>query len=288
VLGDRYGEGDHWNYMYDQDKKIAYIRLTHFSRHTADELKVALQEMVKQGMRGLILDLRFNPGGLLSQATEISDMFIEQGLIVSTKGRNSPERSWHAKKDGTFSGFPMAILINRYSASASEIVSACLKDHDRAIVVGERSWGKGSVQNVIDLEGGASGQSALKLTTASYHRPNGKNIHRFEGAKDEDEWGVLPSEGHRMRFTDEQMQSYLEYRQKRDILGGETTETFEDTQLEDAVKYIVGKLDGKGDAAQGKKGETAEKKAAKAPAPPKPREGALRTRRIRLAPPTSA
>ena len=86
----------------------------------------------------------------------------------------------------------MVVLVNRYSASASEIVSACLQDHKRAVVIGERTWGKGSVQNVIELEGG---KSALKLTTASYHRPSGKNIHRFPDAKETDEWGVMPDAG---------------------------------------------------------------------------------------------
>ena len=92
----------------------------------------------------------------------------------------------------------MVVLVNRYSASASEIVSACLQDHKRAVIIGERTWGKGSVQNVIDLEGGAS---ALKLTTASYHRPSGKNIHRFPKAKDTDDWGVMPNDDFKVEFN---------------------------------------------------------------------------------------
>src|SRR4029079_991063 len=133
--------------------------------------------------------LRFNPGGLLTAATAIADFFISSGVIVSTKGRNTEEQVIKAKKPGTFSGFPIAVLVNRGSASASEIVSACLQDHKRAIVVGERTYGKGSVQKVVEIEGG---KSALKLTTASYQRPNGHNIHRFPDAKESDEWGVMP------------------------------------------------------------------------------------------------
>ena len=111
-----------------------------------------MQELTGEGVKALILDLRFNPGGLLSSAIEVSDLFVSEGRIVSTKGRNSAERVWNAHKEGTFEGFPMVVLVNRYSASASEIVSACLQDHHRAVIMGERTWGKGSVQNVIPLE----------------------------------------------------------------------------------------------------------------------------------------
>ena len=176
VLGDTYNADGSWNFMYDETEKIGYIRVSHFTRRTGDELRQALRALRKQDVAGLVLDLRTNPGGLLTTAVEVADLFLESGEIVSTKGRNSPDRAWTAKRFGTFSGFPMAVLINHFSASASEIVSAALKDNGRAVIVGERSWGKGSVQNVIELE---QGESALKLTTASYHRPNGKNIHRF-------------------------------------------------------------------------------------------------------------
>ena len=120
--------------------------------------------------------MRYNPGGLLSSAVEMSDMFISSGVIVSTEGRNTKKRVWKAVRADTFQGFPMVVLVNKYSASASEIVAACLQDHGRAVVIGTRTWGKGSVQNVVELE---DGKSALKLTTASYQRPSGKNIHRF-------------------------------------------------------------------------------------------------------------
>ncbi len=241
VLGDKYKKNDDWDFLIDPKDKIGYIRLTHFSRRSADELLEALRELKREGMKGLVLDLRFNPGGLLSQAIRICDMFVEEGRIVSTKGRNTDERIWDAHKGGTFTGFPMAILVNRYSASASEIVSACLQDHKRAKIVGERTWGKGSVQNVIELEGGAS---ALKLTTASYHRPSGKNIHRFPKAKDSDEWGVMPDEGYKVRFTTDQLRDYLDYRRDRDVLDGDgpPKSKFQDTQLSKALDYLKKEL----------------------------------------------
>src|SRR3990172_6245734 len=107
VMGDKYKNDENWDFMLDPEKKIGYIRLTHFSRRSAEELHNALDLLVAAGMKGLILDLRFNPGGLLSQGAEISDMFVESGRIVSTEGRNTPKRTWEAKKEGTYSGFPM-------------------------------------------------------------------------------------------------------------------------------------------------------------------------------------
>lgn len=215
VLGDHRKPDDTWDYFLDPQQRIAYVRVTAFSRDTASQLQRVLTELQSEKLRGLILDLRFDPGGLLNAAIEVCDLFISDGRIVSTKGRNSPERTWDAKKEGTFEGFPMVILVNRYSASASEIVAACLQDHKRAVIVGERTWGKGSVQNVVDLE---NGKSALKLTTASYQRPNGKNIHRFPNAKETDEWGVMPDAGYEMKLGDGELATLVEDRRTRDIL----------------------------------------------------------------------
>lgn len=244
VMGDRYNPDGTWNFMVDPERKIGYIRLTHFSRNSAAEMQSALRQLENEGMQALVLDLRWNPGGLLTAAVEISDLFIESGKIVSTKGRNTQERTWRAKKRGTFSGFPMAVLVNRFSASASEILSACLQDHDRAVVVGERSWGKGSVQNVIELEDGVS---ALKLTTASYHRPSGKNIHRFPKATKQDEWGVLPNDGYDVEFSTQQMIEYRRYRSERDVLSeeGPPESKFDDSQFKKALDHIVTQLNEK-------------------------------------------
>jgi len=242
VLGDHYKPDGSWDFMIDKKDKIGYVRLTHFSRHSAIELEKAINQLLEDGMRGLVLDLRFDPGGLFSQAIEIADMFIEGGTIVSTKGRNTTERTWEAKKEGTFPNFPMVVLVNHYSASASEIVAACLQDHHRAIIVGERSWGKGSVQNVIELEGGAS---ALKLTTASYHRPSGKNIHKFPGASESDAWGVMPDPGYEVKFSPRETREYLEtYRRDRDILSknGPPASDFKDRQLDKALEAVRTKV----------------------------------------------
>jgi carboxyl-terminal processing protease len=215
VLGDTRKPNDEWEFMLDPEKRIGYIRLSAFSRDTAADLKKALDELIDRKMQGLVVDLRFNPGGLLTSAIDVSDLFVAKGTIVGTKGRSTAERTWQAKKEGTFEGFPMVVLVNGFSASASEIVAACLQDHKRAIVIGERTWGKGSVQNVIELE---SGKSALKLTTASYQRPNGHNIHRFPDAKDTDEWGVKPNDGYEIKLSDRELGRLVVHRRQRDIL----------------------------------------------------------------------
>ncbi len=197
-MGDKRKPNDEWDFMLDPAKKIGYIRITNFIQNTVEEVKAALKELDAQGMKGLILDLRDDPGGLLSAAVEISDLFVEDGKIVSTRGRNTAEKTFEAHKEGTYSGFPMAVLVNHNSASASEILAACLQDHNRAVVIGERSFGKGSVQNILDLE---DGDSVLKLTVATYWRPSGKNIHRFKNAKETDEWGVSPNPGLEVKLS---------------------------------------------------------------------------------------
>ncbi len=215
VLGDHRDGEDAWNFMLDAENRIGYIRLTAFSRDTARELQRVLQKLKAENARGLILDLRFNPGGLLSAAIEVADLFISQGRIVSTTGRNSPERAWDAKKNAVFENVPMVVLVNRYSASASEIVAACLQDNGRAVIVGERTWGKGSVQNVIELEEGAS---ALKLTTAAYRRPSGKNIHRFDPSDENGEWGVVPDEGYELKLDGTELANLVQDRRERDVV----------------------------------------------------------------------
>ncbi|MDR3634160.1 MAG: S41 family peptidase [Isosphaeraceae bacterium] len=214
VLGDVRKGNDDWDFMIDKDKKIAYIRISSFIQNTTEELKKALAELKSEGVKGLVLDLRDNPGGLLSSAVEVSDLFVDDGTIVSTKGRNTPKKTFEAHKEGNPNDYPIVVLINQGSASAAEIVSACLQDHKRAVIVGHRSFGKGSVQNIFDLD---DGNSVLKLTVASYFRPSGKNIHRFKNAKKSDEWGVSPDEGMAVELTPEQYMAWARSRRDRDL-----------------------------------------------------------------------
>ena len=256
VLGDIRKPDDTWDYMFDKENKIGYVRVTSFIRRTAEELKKALDELKSQGMRGLVLDLRDNPGGLLSAAVEISDLFVEDGVIVSTKGRNTVDKVFKAKKDATFTGFPMAVLVNGGSASASEIVSACLQDDNRAEIIGQRSFGKGSVQNIIELE---DGNSVLKLTVQTYHRRSGKNIHRFKNAKESDDWGVLPNPGLEVKLTSDQYVSWALARRDRDLLSSANPPS-QDPKAKDESKDQNEKKDPSAKTDQPEKKDPSEKK----------------------------
>ncbi|OJW05823.1 MAG: peptidase S41 [Planctomycetales bacterium 71-10] len=214
VLGENRQKDGSWDYMLDKDKKIGYIRISNFVQSTGEDVRKALDALKDQGVKGLILDLRDDPGGLLSAAVEVSDLFLSQGDIVSTKGRNTIPKSYVAQQDSPFEDLPMAVLINQNSASASEIVSAALQDHKRATIVGHRSYGKGSVQNIMELE---DGNSVLKLTVASYHRPSGENIHRFRDAKVTDKWGVTPDEGMEVKLTPAEYRDWFLARRAKDL-----------------------------------------------------------------------
>jgi len=156
------------------DKNVGYLRLTSFNENSGDQIKDIIKEFnKKKDIKGYILDLRNNPGGLLSQAIKITDFFLEDGEIVSTKGRQKSEnKKFFAKKGDLTNGKTLIVLINFGSASASEIVAGALKDHKRAILVGENTYGKGSVQSIIPLKN----KGAIRLTISKYYLPSGKSI----------------------------------------------------------------------------------------------------------------
>ncbi|MBU4201383.1 MAG: S41 family peptidase [Verrucomicrobia bacterium] len=155
---------------------IGYIRITQFNEPTSDTLQKAINKLMGEGMTALVLDLRNNPGGLLSSAVDVSQQFVKSGsVIVSTKGRKGSggQYQYVSKGKAHYLNFPMVVLVNGGSASASEITAGALQDHHRAIIVGEKTFGKGSVQSVLPLEDG----SAIRLTTAKYYTPSGRTIH---------------------------------------------------------------------------------------------------------------
>ena len=164
------------------DENIGYIRLTSFNDNSSDQIEKQIKKLKKdKNLNSFILDLRNNPGGLLSQAIKISDFFLENGEIVSTKSRKKSEnRKWFAKKGDITDGKTLLVLINYGSASASEIVAGALKDHKRAIIIGENSFGKGSVQSIIPLKN----RGAIRLTVAKYYLPSGKSISKVGVAPD--------------------------------------------------------------------------------------------------------
>lgn len=203
-----------WNYIIDPDLKVGYIRLSQFINNSADEMDAAIESMQAQGgPRALILDLRGNPGGLLSSAIEVADRFIERGTIVSTvDARQVPTPPATARSHRTYDNFPVVVLINGGSASASEIVAGALQAHNRAVVVGDRSFGKGSVQDVFPLN---TGRAHLKLTTQYYRLPDDTIIHRRPGAKT---WGIEPDVP--VYMTPAEMTAAFELRQEVDVLRG--------------------------------------------------------------------
>lgn len=219
VHGDWRNPDGTWNYFLKDDPRIGYIRLLTFGKKSTEELRAALGE-IRGSVNGLILDLRNNSGGLLTAAIDISDMFLPAGKdIVKTRGRNKVlvEEFFSTSSSELKHSFPVVILVNRNSASASEIVAACLQDNDRAVIVGEQSWGKGTVQNLIPIE---RGRSALKLTIASFWRPVDRNIDRF--AKESVEsgvWGVQPNQGMEVELTEEELFENIRWRNQRDLAG---------------------------------------------------------------------
>jgi carboxyl-terminal processing protease len=159
------------------DNKIGYVRLVQFGEKTSDDLEVALKKLKGQGMQALVLDLRWNPGGLLEQAVDVCEKFLPRGeLIVTTEGRNAAQNSIRRAmgRGDELHNMPVVVLVNLGSASASEIVAGCLQDLKRGIVLGEKTFGKGSVQSILPLQDG----SALRLTTAKYYTPSHKVIHQ--------------------------------------------------------------------------------------------------------------
>jgi carboxyl-terminal processing protease len=164
----------------DRAAGIGYVRIVKFNRHTGDDLRKNIADLLQGGMRSLVIDLRFNPGGLLDAAVAVVDTFVSDGVVVYTKGRNpDSHKVYRAADDNGYDKLPLVVLVNKRSASASEIVAGALQDYHRAVIVGSRTYGKGSVQSVIQLK---DEKSALKLTTAKYYTPSGRSIEKGQDA----------------------------------------------------------------------------------------------------------
>lgn len=243
VLGDTRRPDGSWDFHLEENPRVAYLRLTTFGKHTIEEVAKILESTdERNGFEAIILDMRGNAGGLLDAAVGMCDLFIEQGRIVSTNGRSGQLRKSYEATPGIAvpKDIPVVILINNFSASASEIVAACLQDHQRAIVIGERSYGKGTVQNILDLEGG---HSALKLTTATYWRPNGKNIHRRKDATDEEAWGVRPNKGFEVAIPEDIVERVYLKRRDRDRYQPTTNGADAEAQSEEAATMEIDAVD---------------------------------------------
>lgn len=221
VRGVRRSDDGRWDFILDHEKRVAYLRLTQFIPTSAREVWEALRESQKQAggeLGGLILDLRNNPGGIMEQAIAIADMFVTDGVIMSTKGRNAPEMIARAENSGSEPKYPLIVLVNANSASASEIVSGALQDDKRALILGTRTFGKGLVQTVRGIPHAKDAQ--VKFTTQRYYLPSGRLIQRKD---DSDTWGVDPDPGFFVPMTDEDTLAWLLKRREWDILRKDTS-----------------------------------------------------------------
>jgi carboxyl-terminal processing protease len=253
VLGAKRKTDDSWDYYIDPENKIGYIQLTQFGPGSFRDMLDAVKHLDKSGLKGLVLDLRDNPGGLLSTAVQISDLFIDDGLIVTIRPRVGQEQAYGGEHEGSKLDFPMVCMVNNGSASGSEIVAACLQDQKRALIIGERSYGKGSVQNIQPF---SPTDGEIKLTTATFHRPNGKNLNKssikdYEKMSKGDlelmDWGVRPDDGYLIKLDPKERFDLDVYLHEREIIPRrdappkdpkDVKPEFKDRQLETALDYL--------------------------------------------------
>ncbi|HXD88327.1 MAG TPA: S41 family peptidase [Urbifossiella sp.] len=245
VLGVKRLPNADWDFSIDSANKLGYIRLTQFTQSTATDLKTAIRDLKKNGLNGLVLDLRGNPGGYLTSAKNICEMFVGKEKLVTVRprpgGGAGVPRTYRGEVPGDKS-FDLAVLINGHSASASEIVSACLQDHERATIIGVRSYGKGSVQDVIpfDETGGE-----IKLTIARYYPPSGRNIDKIAAEQDKSitDWGVHPDKGFEVKLTREEENELETHMRDIEIIpspGGKklVVDETKDKQLKAALDFL--------------------------------------------------
>jgi carboxyl-terminal processing protease len=224
VFGDHRTPAGGWDWMIEGMPGIGFVRIASFGERTASELSAALDEIAATSdIRGLVIDLRGNPGGLLTSAVEVCDLFLEDGVIVHTRGRRSSDAEKSSTLDARrasagskLPGVPAVVLVDGLTASAAEIVAACLQDAGRAKVVGSRTFGKGTVQSILPL---SDDRGLLKLTTSEYLRPSRAAIHRRSTDGDAAVWGVSPDAGYEVSPTAEVIARVASWRRLRDAAG---------------------------------------------------------------------
>ncbi|HEY7424945.1 MAG TPA: S41 family peptidase [Gemmataceae bacterium] len=239
VFGVRRTAADSWDYLFDSPDKIAYVRLAAFGRDTPRELARAMVEVQRRCPTGLILDLRGNPDGLFDSAIKIAELYIEKGLITIIHKRDE-EQKVISESRGSFLRTPMVCLVDSESTAVSEIVAACLQDHHRAVIIGERSRGKADIQQIIPFHGGR-----LLFTTVAFFRPNGKPLSKkMTTGKDEDDWGVRPDEGFVVKLSPRERKELAEHLRRLEIIAPfnrplePNKPAFRDRQLEKAVEHL--------------------------------------------------
>ncbi|HMC10894.1 MAG TPA: S41 family peptidase, partial [Pirellulaceae bacterium] len=240
VKGIRRGTDNSWDFVLDAEHKLGYVSVVQFGATTVQEMRAAIELLKQLGAKGLILDLRFCPGGTLEAAVGVAKLFLSSGTIVTLHSRSGEPTTIKADAPGTAGEIPVMVLVNGQTASAAEVLAGALQDNQRALVLGTRTVGKGSVQTLIKLE---DGSGAIKLTTAQYRLPSGRNIDKRVGEKS---WGIDPDDGYFIPLESAQTKALLAERQRREIIGKTSAappnEKANDPQLAAALRSLTAKL----------------------------------------------
>lgn len=249
VLGVSRHDDHSWNYLVDLERRIAHIRLPSLGRGTAFQLREAITALKEQKLSGLILDLRWCPGGYLEESVEVARLFLGEGTVATVKGRNRPDAVYRSTNEGPFRDLPTVVLVNGETTGGAELIAAALQDHGRAAVAGQRTAGKGSVQTTLYL--GREGVG-MKLTTATIVRPSGKGLHRFPESKPADDWGVRPDPGLEFRVSPDLGKALREWWLLQSLRPGPSFERLPlddpagDPQREAALAALIGRIDRQG------------------------------------------
>jgi carboxyl-terminal processing protease len=239
LFGVRRKADDSWDYLLSRAPNIGYVRLSAFTGNTAEELKKTVNDLVSAGMKGLILDLRFNTGGTVQNCQDVADLFINDETILVKRGRTGEEHRVTGAKEGSLLDFPMVCLVNTETASGSELVAACLQDNKRAVIMGERTTGAASIQTLLDFDGGV-----VRYTTELFLSPSGRNLDRAHAGNKPDEWGVLPEKGYTLNLSRVRRGELREYLNAKEVIPRKDGDTpppvkdFEDRQLSMALRYM--------------------------------------------------
>jgi len=199
VLGVKRRDDDSWDYLVDNPKRIAHIRIASLGRGCGGDLAEVLDRLHHEGLGGLVLDLRWCPGGFLDEAVEVARLFLDEGTIATVRSREQEDQVYRGGSAGKYQDFPLVVLVNGDTSGGAELIAAALQDHHRAVVAGQRTLGKGSVQTAMHLLGMAG--VGLKLTSGTFLRPSGKSLHRFAESTAADDWGVRPDAGLDFRLS---------------------------------------------------------------------------------------
>jgi carboxyl-terminal processing protease len=245
ILGVARRDDNTWEYLVDRKRRLAHVRVAALARGSADELQTVVRRLNDEGLNGLILDLRWCPGGFLDEAVETARLFLGDGTVATVKARQKDDVVYRGKGEGAFLDFPVVVLVNGETSGGAELIAAALEDHHRALVAGQRTLGKASVQTPLHLGVGTGG---MKLTSGTFCRPSGKNLHRFPDSKPDDDWGVRPDPRLEFRVSVELGRTLKQWWLQQTLRPGESTERLPlddptaDPQRQEALRALTAEV----------------------------------------------